>query len=195
MSRRATALAGAVAGAVTGGVLLLLTHPGAEHTNDAYREGLRFGFVLRYLTLGLVGALLARAVARRSRTALAGIALAGVVAAAVLPVALDRESESERRRAAATAIDDPIERRKADFRAGAIDGCVEGTKRQLEGVAEAKRLDVDAYCTCFIESVIRGPGDDQEQLQAANESARLGRPPRRLTRIAERCAARAQRGG
>ncbi len=141
MGRAATALIGALAGAAVGVVLLVTTHPTSAYLNDAYRQGASFGFVLRYVTLGLVAALLVRALRRagsRGRV-LAGAALAIVLALAIVPPALDTESASEKRRAAAVEIGDPEQRAKAEARAGAIDGCVEGAQRQVEEAGVPRR--------------------------------------------------------
>ena len=194
MGRGPTALLGAVAGGIAGGILLVTTHPTSAYTNDAYREGASFGFVLRYVTLGIAAALLVRAVRRGWRMPLPAIGLAVILAAAVLPPALDRETASEKRKAAATAIDDPAEREAAEARAGAIDGCVNSTKRRLEGTPQEGKIDAEDYCTCLIGAITAGPEDDSAQLQAMARQARTGQPSPRLARAAARCAREARTG-
>ncbi|HVL95043.1 MAG TPA: hypothetical protein VM266_04215 [Solirubrobacteraceae bacterium] len=195
MGARGAAFVGALAGAAAGGLLLVLTQPTAAYTNDAYRSGASFGFVVRYALLGTLAALLVHALRRPGGKLLPALGLAVVLGLAIVPPALDRDSASERRRAAATAVDDPQARRDADMRAGAIDGCVRSTQRELERTPDAPDLDPDAYCTCFIDAVIAGPEDDEAQLRAMSEAIRSGRPPRRLTRLAERCSEQAQPDG
>jgi hypothetical protein len=170
-----------------GGALLVLTHPTAAYTDDAFRQGASVGYVLRYAILGLVGGLLLRAVRVGRRPGLAGFGLAVVLAAAIIPPALDKDSRSERRRAASTRVEDPEARRAAEFRAGAIDGCVDGTKRQIAGTPQEKTLDTDAYCTCYIDKLLEGPEDDEAQLRAAADALASGRPTRRIRRMVERC--------
>ncbi len=193
MSRGATALAGVAAGAVVGLVLLTTTHPTSAYTNDAYRSGASFGYVLRYVVLGLVAALLIRALrgGRPARRPLYGLALAVVVGLAIIPPALDTETSSEKRKREAVAIDDPKQRREAELRAGAIDGCTEETRRQLESVPPSERFDPEAYCECFIAGVTAGPADDEAQLEAMAETLRSGERPRRFVRLGERCAQQA----
>jgi hypothetical protein len=194
MGRGATALLGAAAGAAVGVLVLVLTHPTAAYTNDAYREGATFGFLLRYVTLGLLAALLIRALRRRTRTALAGIGLAVVLALAIVPPLLDTQTESEKRRAAAVAEDDPAQRDAAEVRAGAIDGCVDSTKRELEGTPEEGRIDADKYCTCFIDAIVAGPENDAAELEAMAIEVRSGAPTPKLERAATRCAKKARSG-
>jgi hypothetical protein len=189
--RAATALIGALAGGAVGLLLLVTTHPTSAYLNDAYRQGASFGFVLRYVALGLVAAVLVRALrgaGGRGRV-LAGVALAVVLGLAIVPPALDTQTESEKRRAAAAAIDDPDERARAEARAGALDGCVEGARRQAEEAGLS--LDAEAYCECFIDAITAPPGDNLEELRAANAALQSPNPPRRLQRLTERCAKRA----
>lgn len=185
---------GAVAGLIVGVLLLVLTHPTSAYLNDGYRQGASVGFVLRYVALGLIAALLVRALRRGWRQPLAAIGLAAVVAVAVLPPALDRQTESEKRKAAAVAIDDPAKRKEAEVHAGAIDGCVNGTKRRIEGTPQAGKIDIDAYCTCFIGAVTAGPESDTAQLQAMATAIQSGSPPAELTRAAARCARKSRTG-
>lgn len=191
MGRRVTALAGAVVGLVVGLLLLVLTHPTSAYTNDAYRGGATTGFLMRYAALGLLAALLTRALRGGRRSVLAGIGLVLVLALAVLPPALDSKTESEKRRSAAVAIDDPAQRKAAESRAGSIDGCVESTQRELKGTPEERSLDPDAYCVCLIDTIIKGPEDDSAQLEAVASAIRSGNPSAKLKRAQERCATRA----
>lgn len=193
MGRGATALAGVLVGVVAGLLLLVLTEPTSAYTNDSYRRGASVGFVLRYASLGLVAALLARALRHGRRPVLAGIGLAVVLTLAIIPPVLDTKSESEKRRAEAVAADDPAGRRAADFRAGAIDGCVDQAEQELQGTPEADDLDADVYCTCFVDAILEGPDRDSAQLQAATAALRSGKPPAELQRKHERCRTRAVR--
>jgi hypothetical protein len=84
VGRGATALIGALVGAAVGGALLVLTHPTAAYTDDAFRQGASVGYVIRYAILGLVGGLLLRAVRVGRRPGLAGFGLAVVLAAAII---------------------------------------------------------------------------------------------------------------
>ena len=190
MRARTAALIGALVGAAIGFVLLTTTHPTSAYTNDAYREGASVGFVLRYATLGLVAALLIRALQPGRRTVLPALGLVVVAAAATLPVALDDKTASERRRSAATAIEDPAAREAADFRAGAIDGCVESTRKQLAGTPDEGAIDLDRYCTCFIDELFEG----RDPRQALEEARRTGRPAPEMTRASDRCALRSTTG-
>jgi hypothetical protein len=172
-----------------GGLLLVFTHPTSAYLNDAYRSGASMGFVLRYVALGILAALLIGVVRRHPVPA--GLALAVVLALAIVPPALDTQTKSEQRRSAATAEDDPAERRSADFRAGAIDGCVRRSTRELRGTEQAKTFDADAYCTCFIDAVTAGPLDDEAQLQAVAREVASGSPSAKLRDTATRCMATA----
>ncbi len=192
MGRAATALAGGLVGLVVGVLLLVLTDPTSAYTNDAYRTGASRGFVFRYVALGLLAALLIRALRGGRHSALAGIGLVVVLAVAIVPPALDTKTESEKRRAAAVGVDDPAQREAAEARAGAIDGCVESTQRQLEGAPEAPSLNADSYCTCLIDDVIKGPEDDLTQLQTMASTIRSGNLSVKLKRTAKRCATQAQ---
>jgi hypothetical protein len=189
-SNRRLALAGAVGGAFVGLLLLGLTHPTLAHTNDEYRQGASFGYVLRYTALGAAGMLLAgRLLAGDRRPALYAVGLTAVLAAAILPPVLDEETPSERRRAEAVRSGDP----NADFEAGAIDGCVTGTRRQLAGTPEEDVIDVDAYCECYIPRLLAGTRGDQARLDAIAARIRAGNPPRRAVRAGVLCAKRARR--
>ena len=139
MGRGPTALVGALAGGVVGLLLLVLTHPTAAYTNDSYRSGASAGYVLRYVVLGLAAALLIRALRGGRRPLLAGIALAVVAGLAIVPPLLDSETESEKRRAEAVAIDDPEEREAAEARAGAIDGCTTARAASFNGRRTLRR--------------------------------------------------------
>ena len=185
MGRGLTALVGAIAGTLVGAVLLVTTHPTSAYTNDAYREGASAGFVIRYVVLGVAAALLLRIV--RRRPALAGVGLAVVLAVAIVPPALDDQSESEKRKAAAVAEDDPNERQLAEFRAGLIDGCVTSTRRELEGEPQAKGFDADGYCTCLVDAVVARPGRTIPEMQAVMSQIQSSGPPPEMQEAMGRC--------
>ncbi len=187
MGRVGTALAGALAGAAVGVVLLVTLDPTGAYTNDSFRAGATAGFVLRYATLGLVGALLLRALRGGRHRAAAGVGLAIVLALAILPPALDEKTPSEQRRSEATDIEDPERRADADLRAGAIDGCVENGTEEDDRLFREEGIDEQRYCTCFIDAFIEGPEDDLAQLQAMNRELTSGEPSPRAERIARRC--------
>lgn len=191
IGRAAAALAGAAGGAVVGVILLVTTHPTSAYTNDAYRGGASIGFVLRYVALGIVAGLLVRVFPRYRVPA--GVALAAVLALAIVPPALDTDSESEKRRAAAVAEDDPDRRQAADFRAGLIDGCVTRVTREMEATPEgASGLDVDKYCTCVVDSVVARPGRTLPEMQAIMAQLQSSStPPPEMQRAIERCTAEA----
>ena len=191
MGRAATAVAGAAGGAVVGLLLLVLTHPTAAYTNDAYRSGASTGFVVRYVALGVVAAFLIRALARRRQPLLAGIALAVVAAVAILPPALDEQTPSEKRRAAAVSIDDAEERERAEFRAGAIDGCVKSTRRDLEASPELPDVDPEKYCTCVMDGLFAQGGFDAAEMEETTARMREGRPTARMRRVFARCVRQA----
>lgn len=190
MGRVAAALVGALSGALVGVVLLVTTHPTSAYLNDAYREGASIGFVARYVTLGVVAALLL-GIVRRHRV-LAGIGLAAVLCAAILPPALDDQTESEKRKAEAVAEDDPVERDAAEFRAGLIDGCVTRTRRDLEGTPEEEGLDADAYCTCLIDAVVVGPGRSLDEMQTILSELQSSGPSPEMQQAMTRCSEEAQ---
>jgi hypothetical protein len=191
MGRGATALAGAAGGAAIGALLLVTTHPTSAYTNDAYREGASAGFVLRYWALGIAAAFLIRALRRRWRPPLAALCLTVVAALAIVPPLLDEQTESEKRRAAAVAIDDPEARERAEFRAGAIDGCVKSTTRELAQAPDAPDIDVEDYCTCIMDRLFAANGFDLEEMQGTAAAIQAGSPPPRFQRIARACAKRA----
>jgi hypothetical protein len=190
MGRALTAVAGAASGAIVGAVLLVTTHPTSAYTNDAYRQGASVGFILRYVALGVAAAFLLRVVRRYPIPA--GIGLAVLLALAILPPTLDTQTESEKRRAAAVAEDDPAKRQAADFRAGVIDGCVTRVRRDLEGTPEADGFDTDHYCTCVVDAVVAKPGRTLPEMEAImSELQAKGSLPPELQRATERCAAEA----
>jgi hypothetical protein len=187
--RRSTAgIVGALAGGLTGTLLLWLAHPTAAYTNDAYRQGASAGYVARYVALGVVAALLIRTIRLGRHVALAGLGLAAVMAAAVLPPALDDRTPSEERRAAATAIDDRQQRTNAERRAGAIDGCAEAVRTQIDAGAFPAEVEPDSYCTCFIDAILEGPRDDAAQLDEMHAALASARPAPKFQRFASRCA-------
>jgi hypothetical protein len=167
---------------------LVAFHPTAAYTNDAYRGGASFGFVIRYVVFGVAGGLLLHAI--RLRPLLAGIGLAVVLGLAILPVALDTETESERRRAAATAEKDPARREAADFKAGMIDGCVNRTRREAQGTPD-EGLNADSYCVCFIGALTAGREDIDQMRAAVQEIETRGLSPE-LERAQIRCLEQAR---
>ena len=189
--RLAAALAGAAGGALAGVILLVTTHPTSAYTNDAYREGASIGFVLRYVALGIVAGLLVRIFPRYRVPA--GVALVAVLALAIIPPALDTESESEKRRAAAVAEDEPDRRQAAEFRAGLIDGCVTRVTRDIKGTPEeAAGFDIDEYCTCVVDSVVARPGRTLPEMEASMAQLQSSStPPPEMQRAIERCSAEA----
>ena len=193
-SSRRLVLVGALGGGAVGLVLLGLTEPTLHYTNDSYRHGASVGYVLRYVALGAVGALLAgRLLGRRERdrrSAAYALGLAAVLSAAVLPPALDEDSPSERRKAEAVRSGDP----EAEFTAGAIDGCVSATRRQLAGTPEEDEVDVDAYCECYIPRLL-GPAEGRAaRMDAITRRIQTGRPSRRMVRASRVCAKEAVEG-
>jgi hypothetical protein len=192
MTRGRAAQTGGAVGAAIGIVLLIATHPAAAYTNDAYRSGASFGFVLRYAILGALAGLSVRVFQAGRQTVLAGLSLIVILALAILPPVLDKKSPSEKRRADATAIDDPVERQAAESKAGAIDGCVNSTKRELAGTPDEKKLDPDRYCSCFVAALTAGPGDDMTELRAATTDLQAGRASEAVMESARRCLQQAQ---
>jgi hypothetical protein len=191
VNRLVTSLTGAITGLGVGLLLLVLTHPTSAYLNDAFRSGASMGFVLRYVVLGVLAALLIGALRRHAVPA--GLGLTVVLALAIVPPALDTQTASEQRRAAAVAEDDPVERGSAEFRAGAIDGCVRRSKQELRAIGRSKTVDADAYCTCFIDAVTAGPRDDEAQLDAVNREVNSGSPSAKLQGTATRCMATAMK--
>lgn len=188
MQRRNAAMIGAALGAAAGVALLVLTHPTSAYTNDAYRHGQAVGYIVRYAVLGSAAALLLRMLLADSRVWLAAMGLVIVAAAAILPPGLRSTTSDEQRRAAAVAIDNPKERRVAEMRAGAIQGCTEVNLKQLEGTRGAKDLHVDDYCTCFIDSVLSAPQDDEAQMLAMVKMARTGQRTELMRSSVDKCS-------
>jgi hypothetical protein len=190
MGRALTAVAGAASGAIVGAVLLVTTDPTSAYLNDAYRQGASEGFVVRYAALGVAAAFLLRVVRRRPIPA--GVGLAILLALAILPPTLDTQTESEKRKAAAVAEDDPAKRQVADFRAGLIDGCVTRVRRDLEGTPEVDAFDTDQYCTCLVDAVVATPGRTLPEMEAImSELQDKGSPPPEVQRAMERCVGEA----
>ena len=167
-------------------VLLETTDPTSAYTNDSYREGASFGFVIRYAVLGLVAAFLVRYL-WRSRPVLAGFGLAAVLAAGVLPPALDEKSPSEKRKSGAVAEKDPVKREAADFRGGMIDGCVKRTQGELDATPEDEGLNPDEYCTCLIDTAVARPGRTYEGMKAIMTDLQANGPSQGYQRAMTRC--------
>lgn len=186
-------LAGAVAGAAVGLLLLAASDPSDSSTNDAYRSGQRVGYLVRYAALGAAAAALAVLVLRpREGTSNGMLALylgglAVVLSLAILPPLLDEESASEHRRAEAVRSGDE----RAEFRAGAIDGCVEGVRNRFGSQVEQARLDIDAYCECLIDRLMARAANRGESLQAVGAQLQGVNQPSWALRAADRCGRRA----
>lgn len=189
----AAAALGAAIGAGIGLAIVATVDPNGAYTNADYRSGADTGYVLRYAALGLGAAVLLLWRPRRSVATLRVLALVAVLGVAVLPPALHSKTASEQRRAKATAIEDPRARGDAVAVAGAVDGCVSSTRRELAATSRQDDLDVEVYCECLIAEITAGPKDDEQQLSALAAAVQGGKPPRVLTEAVESCGPRAAR--
>jgi hypothetical protein len=187
------ALAGAIGGTALGLLLLSGADPSDSSTNDAYRSGQKAGYVVRYAILGAAAAFFAARILGAAEGApnrtlalyLGGFAV--VLVLAVVPPILDDESESERRRADAVRSGDE----RAEFRAGAIDGCVASVSRRLGTRAEAVGLNVDAFCGCLMDRLMAGAVQRGIPLEAVANEIYSGRQPPWASRAADACGRRA----
>jgi hypothetical protein len=163
-------------GALVGLVVGLAIVPDGPGSGE-YAAGYRVGFVARYVVLGAILFALAAKLdtQRRSGTSLspwAPIGVAAVVLAAVLPPLLQ---------------DDGDARRKDDYRAGFISGCVRSASPNMR--TEVARR----YCECMHDE-LSDNHDTGELQRLARETSQAveggGRPPPEVTRAAEACARR-----
>jgi hypothetical protein len=176
------ALAGAVIGFALGLVLDSLIDPSRSRGNEAFEEGYRRGFILRYVSLGAIAFVLADGLVGRMRRGgspadrpvlafAAGLVL--VCALAIVPPLTTEGS--------------PEEREGEQFRAGFLDGCTKNRNAVQAGPEEVARR----YCTCLLDALARDR--DQQELERflreANRAIRSGRaPPRPFVRAAAGCA-------
>lgn len=164
MTRSGAAKVGGLIGAWVGAALLLLTHPMSAFLDDSYPTGATVGYAARYIALGAIAGILVHLLVAHRRVVPAGLGLLAVAMAAAIPPALPTATPDDRRRATALAIHDAEARRVAEMRASAIDGCDDGTLRQLRRTPRAEDLHGDDDCACFVDAVLSSPEDDQTQL-------------------------------
>jgi hypothetical protein len=188
-STKRVALAGAVGGAAAGLLLVSGADPSDSYTNDAYRSGQQVGYVVRYAALGAAAAFfVARVLGAGEETPNGTVALhvlgfAVVLSIAVLPPLLDDETKSEQRRAEAVRSGDE----RAEFRAGAIDGCAASVRRRFASQVDAAGFDVDAYCECLIDRLMAGASERGVPLQAVTAQLSTGRQPQWAVQAAADC--------
>jgi hypothetical protein len=183
------ALAGAIFGGAVGLLLLAGTDPSDSSTNDAYRSGQRFGYVLRYAALGAAAAVLGARFLRPSQgtpTGTVALYLAGfavVLGIAILPPLLDEETASERRRADAVRTGSE----RAEFRAGAVDGCVQAVRSRFGAQVEQASFNVDGYCECVIDKLMAGAVERGVSLEALATQVQAGTEPPWARSAGETC--------